>query len=185
MTNLSSATSPTSKDRTPPSPRANGQGGADGTPLPPLPADLSRRSSDASAAALAKGEGAEAEASTAADAALPVALATLSDDVLEALAAAVPREIAARKAKREADFFALVREQAIALGLTPARLAAALAAKSAPRPRADGRSVVKPKFRNPHDAAQTWAGRGAPPKWYADHLAAGGSEADMRIPDGA
>ncbi len=74
------------------------------------------------------------------------------------------------------------------LGIPPARLAAALGVKPAARSpggKTDGRSVVKAKFWNPADHTQRWAGRGAPPKWYAAHLAAGRPEADLRIPEGA
>jgi DNA-binding protein H-NS len=121
--------------------------------------------------------------------ALGIDVATLSDEGLQALAAEAQTELARRKAKREADFLAAIRDQAQILGIAPARLAAALGIKSAAaRAQAsdsrDGRSVVKPKFWNPADHAQRWAGRGAPPKWYAAHLAAGGTEADLRIPEG-
>ena len=33
-----------------------------------------------------------------------------------------------------------------------------------------GRSKVKPKFRNPDDASQTWAGRGLRPRWLVEAL---------------
>jgi len=109
--------------------------------------------------------------------------------VLALLAVEAGREQEHRKAKREADFFDFVREQALALGVTPARLAATLAGKTAARKRpnggADGRSTVKPKFWNPKDHAQRWSKRGAAPQWFTDHLAAGGTEEDMRIPAGA
>ena len=32
---------------------------------------------------------------------------------------------------------------------------------------------VPPKYRNPDDPTQTWAGRGRQPRWYADKVAAG------------
>jgi|HubBroStandDraft_1064217.scaffolds.fasta_scaffold591706_1 DNA-binding protein H-NS len=98
----------------------------------------------------------------------PINVARLCDEVLALLADDVPREIGERKARREAEFVARVREQAELLGLTPPRLAAALAGKSTPKPRAngtDGRSTVAPKYRNPADPAQVWSGRGAAPPW--------------------
>jgi len=49
----------------------------------------------------------------------------------------------------------------------------------------DGRSNVKPKFWNPKDHAQRWAGRGARPPWFTDHISSGGNEEDMKIPEGA
>jgi len=129
-----------------------------------------------------------AEASAKADA-LPLDLSTVSDFSLSALLPAIEQEMAKRHAKKEADLLAHIREQAAVLGITPARLAAALANKAAPRPRAnggtDGRSIVKPKYWCLTDHALRWSGRGAQPKWYADHLAAGGKPEDMLIPEGA
>lgn len=42
-------------------------------------------------------------------------------------------------------------------------------------------SKVKPKYRNPADPTQTWAGRGKRPRWFADALAAGKKEKDLLI----
>ncbi len=41
---------------------------------------------------------------------------------------------------------------------------------------------VKPKYRNPADPLQTWAGRGKRPHWFSDALAAGKKEKDLLIP---
>jgi H-NS histone family len=49
----------------------------------------------------------------------------------------------------------------------------------------DGPGVVKPNYWSPKDHAQRWSGRGAQPQWFKDHLAAGGTEEDVRIPEGA
>jgi len=40
---------------------------------------------------------------------------------------------------------------------------------------------VKPKYRNPDNAEQTWAGRGKRPRWLADALAAGKNEKNFLI----
>ncbi len=45
----------------------------------------------------------------------------------------------------------------------------------------DARRKVLPKYRNPADPAQTWAGRGAQPRWFREALAAGHAEAEMLI----
>lgn len=42
-------------------------------------------------------------------------------------------------------------------------------------------SKVKPKYRNPADPSQTWAGRGKRPRWFVDALAAGKKEKDLAI----
>lgn len=45
----------------------------------------------------------------------------------------------------------------------------------------DRRYQVKPKYRNPDNAAETWAGRGAQPRWMAAALARGHTLEDMLI----
>lgn len=52
-------------------------------------------------------------------------------------------------------------------------------AKAAPG--GDARRKVAPKYRNPADQAQTWAGRGAQPRWFREALAAGHAEEAMLI----
>lgn len=120
--------------------------------------------------------------------ALPCDLEILSDDVLAALAVEAGREQERRKARKEAEFFEFVRENALALGVTPARLAATIAGKAAGRKRpsggTDGRSRVKAKYRDLR-SDRTWSGRGNAPSWFAEHIAAGGAEEDMRMPEGA
>lgn len=49
--------------------------------------------------------------------------------------------------------------------------------EEAVRPR---RGVIPPKYKNPF-GEQTWAGRGAKPKWFSDALEQGVSEEDMLI----
>jgi DNA-binding protein H-NS len=114
-------------------------------------------------------------------------LAALPDDALAGLVAQGQEEIAQRQARREGEFLSMVAATAKTLGLTPARVAAAIANKSL-RPRAtggtDGRSSVRPKFWCVTDHALRWSGRGGAPKWFSDHISSGGKEEDMRIPDG-
>jgi DNA-binding protein H-NS len=40
---------------------------------------------------------------------------------------------------------------------------------------------VRPKFRNPEEASETWSGRGKQPLWVVELLARGGSLEDCRI----
>jgi len=52
------------------------------------------------------------------------------------------------------------------LGLEPADVVAALGKRrSSPTKPGDARSSVQPKYRNPENPSQTWAGRGAKPAW--------------------
>lgn len=62
----------------------------------------------------------------------------------------------------------------------PGPVAARKVAK-APAVGGDARRKVLPKYRNPADPAQTWAGRGAQPRWFREALAAGRTEAEMLI----
>ena len=66
-------------------------------------------------------------------------------------------------------------------GYTITELFGGTAAKSAPKapsPAPKARKTTKgyklgkvaPKYRNPADAAETWAGRGKPPRWLAAYL---------------
>lgn len=55
----------------------------------------------------------------------------------------------------------------------------AKAPRRAPRKKATG--SVAPKYRNPANPDQTWAGRGKPPKWLAAELANGKTREDFLI----
>jgi DNA-binding protein H-NS len=71
-------------------------------------------------------------------------------------------------------------------GAAPARKAGR--GKASTKARSDGKKsstrgqVVAPKYRNPNNPAQTWAGRGLKPRWMTDALAAGRSMDDFLIP---
>lgn len=50
------------------------------------------------------------------------------------------------------------------------------------RGRAKSKGIkVKPKYRNPANTEQTWAGRGKRPRWFAEALTAGKKEKDFLI----
>ena len=59
------------------------------------------------------------------------------------------------------------------------------ASAAAPKPKKAARSTkgrsVPPKYRNPDDPTQTWAGRGVQPRWFREALAAGSSAEDLLI----
>jgi DNA-binding protein H-NS len=145
---------------------------------PAASADASRQSA----------EGAKADAPAKPDT-LPLDLTTLGDDVLGALATAVPREIERRKTQREQAFLASIRETAAALNLPVARVAAALTGRTAPKPRAGGtgtgpRGPLPPKYKNPKNPAEVWTGRGLTPNWLKQHEEAGGKRDDCLINEG-
>jgi DNA-binding protein H-NS len=125
----------------------------------------------------------------------PPVLKSLSDEALDAHIADAQREKEERTERKREATLAILREHAElakVLGLPPARIAAALslrsAPKGAPKVRAeggtDGRRNVSAKYRNPKDHAQRWSGRGGRPQWVADHLAAGGTMEEFTIAEG-
>lgn len=122
-------------------------------------------------------------------------LSLLSEEELAALGALIERELAGRRDQRRKDFFASIRTQAQALGVAPEELAAELGRKpvrgavaaragdgrASSRDGADGRAKVKPKYRNPGNPSQTWAGRGVKPRWMQALLAQGSTMEDFKI----
>lgn len=92
--------------------------------------------------------------------------------------------LAAKKIPRvRAKIEALLKAEGLALAdVFSAKVPAAPRAKKPARTSggARGRSVP-PKYRNPVDPAQTWAGRGVQPRWFREALAAGRSAEDLLI----
>jgi DNA-binding protein H-NS len=124
-------------------------------------------------------------------------LSALSEEELSAMVGLIEQEIAGRRQQQRKDFFATIRVQAQQLGVAPEELAAELARKPA-RALADGRTgptrtpkgndgamdrrlTVAPKYRNPNNPAETWAGRGVKPRWMQALLAQGQHMEDFRI----
>jgi len=113
-------------------------------------------------------------------------LTNLSDEALASLAVEVPREIAQRKSKAEQEFFEETRARMAVLGISWDRLRKRVPGGTTSGKRVtsheDKRSAVRPKYRDPKTGS-TWSGRGGAPKWLSDHIAAGGSKDELRIPD--
>jgi DNA-binding protein H-NS len=110
----------------------------------------------------------------------------LTDDELAALIRLAELELSARRDKKRAAFFSNLREQARALGVAPEEIAAELGRKNAKPPAAaakgfDRRATVAPKYRNPENPSETWAGRGVKPRWMQALLARGKSMDDFKI----
>jgi DNA-binding protein H-NS len=113
-------------------------------------------------------------------------LAPLTDDELAALIRVAERELSSRRDQKRAAFFSTLREQAQALGVAPEEIAAELGRKNAKRPAAvaqvsDRRATVAPKYRNPENPSETWAGRGVKPRWMQALLARGRTMDDFKI----
>ena len=45
----------------------------------------------------------------------------------------------------------------------------------------DARAIVAPKYRDPQNPENTWTGRGKPPRWLANAIAAGKSKESFLI----
>lgn len=121
---------------------------------------------------------------------MSIDLTSLSAKELEALISqAKKRRATLSKRKPVAVVRRRLTELARAEGYTIAELfGAAPAAKQAAAP-AKGRKSTKgyklgkvaPKYRNPDNAEQTWAGRGKPPKWMQAQLDQGRQIDDFLI----
>ena len=66
-------------------------------------------------------------------------------------------------------------------GNTAAPRPTKVASKSAGKSKGKSTGKVAPKYRNPADPSQTWAGRGQPPRWLAAELKSGKTLEDFLI----
>lgn len=78
-----------------------------------------------------------------------------------------------------------VRERCLKIiadeGLSFEQVFGARVRKPAPTSLENPRKRVAPKYRNPANPLQTWAGRGKRPKWFSDALSQGITEAQMYL----
>jgi DNA-binding protein H-NS len=104
---------------------------------------------------------------------------------LQAQAAKMESGQGAAKKKSVAKVVALMKKLGISIedlkGAEPVKPAKAGRKPSTKKtPRAGNRSKVAAKYRHPETGA-TWTGRGLPPKWLADEIAAGKSKEQFLI----
>jgi len=107
-------------------------------------------------------------------------LESLSLDELSALydrvGSVLTRRIEDEKHKLEKTLISLRR------GATKSKAAVEAVRRAKPRRDKDWRyPPVEPKYRNPDDRSQTWAGRGKQPRWLAAQLRAGKKIEDFLI----
>lgn len=100
-------------------------------------------------------------------------IGSLTDGELEALIVTAQAELDTRRVRQRDDFIAEMKAKAQALGMDAATVAALLTPRASRRKAGDKRSAVQPKYRNPANPAQTWAGRGAKPQWVQEALSQG------------
>ena len=76
------------------------------------------------------------------------------------------------KAKLEAEIALRVDQERKRLTASPERLESIGGASSSSHARDNGRSrrTLRPKYRNPDNPGQTWAGRGLKPRWLVSAM---------------
>ena len=93
---------------------------------------------------------------------------------LKSLQSRVAKAISTFEERRKKEALAKLDETARELGFASL---AELTGTSAPRKRA----VIGAKYANPANPSDTWSGRGRKPRWFAEALAAGKSEASLLV----
>jgi DNA-binding protein H-NS len=107
-------------------------------------------------------------------------LERLGDQELQAVWTRIQEALRGRFTSRTQDFRELAREMGFAVTLT--KLGREPSRRSTRQAQDDDRCRgVSPKYRNPDNHSETWAGRGCKPKWVADRLAQGASLDELPI----
>lgn len=112
----------------------------------------------------------------------PIDISALSIEDLDSLAAQIAERKAQLMQEKRDQVVAQVKELA---ETSQVPLADVLAELSGKRRKVKRGGSVAPKYRNPSDPTQTWAGRGKKPAWVREHLDAGGSLDELKISDAA
>ena len=110
-------------------------------------------------------------------------LESLPDEDLRELSVRVRQAVQTRVRSRLEAYQQMAREAG--LEVTIGKPGESDAIRRRGRPSLEGgegeRRMVAPKYRNPDNPSETWSGRGVPPKWLAEKIAAGGSREDFLI----
>jgi DNA-binding protein H-NS len=107
----------------------------------------------------------------------------MSDQELREVMQRAKEMLNARVTSRIEEFRQLAREAGFAVTLTKiGEGESRRGRRSQERAESDDRRQgVAPKYRNPDNPTETWAGRGHKPKWVEEKLAAGRQLDDLRI----
>lgn len=95
---------------------------------------------------------------------------------IEKLQAHLTGLVAQKRAEELAGKLKRIDDLISELGLSRAQVAAHLRSGKGRK-----RGAIAPKYRNPSNPAETWAGRGRKPKWVQDHLSNGGKLQELEI----
>ena len=101
-------------------------------------------------------------------------LEELTFEQLAKLADAIQNQLNAKRHEAREQLRQEVIAKALQFGIDPAELF------PTHKPRVS-RSEVKPKYRDTRDPTQTWSGRGRPPRWLQQRIAAGENKDDYLI----
>lgn len=107
-----------------------------------------------------------------------VSLDGLSIEDLGLLRGRIDAQIEALEKQQEEDALKKLEALAAELGLTRDQIAERFRKRPTKRTRS---SSLAPKYRNPKNHSETWAGRGKKPGWVEAHLKAGGKLEDLAI----
>jgi DNA-binding protein H-NS len=101
-------------------------------------------------------------------------LEELTFEQLAKLGEAIQSQLDAKRRELREQLRQELIDKARLLGIDPVDLLPSHKART-------NRSEVKPKYRDTRDPTQTWSGRGRPPKWLQERIAAGENKDDYLI----
>ena len=113
---------------------------------------------------------------------------SMSDQELRQVMQRAKEALNARVTSRIEEFRQLAREAGFAVTLTKIEEEEPRRGRRRSQEGTEGedrRRDVPPKYRNPDNPAETWAGRGRKPKWVEEKLAHGATLEDLLINQGA
>ncbi len=101
-------------------------------------------------------------------------LADLSESELQAMIENAEKALKHKQESKRKEVMAQIRQLAASIGLT-------VSFHDANRVSSRKGIKVPPKYRNPANPEQTWTGRGVPPKWMQELIAAGHDKSEFEI----
>ncbi len=108
-------------------------------------------------------------------------LENMSHAELQAIVEKAQQRIVQLQRSRRSEIRNKVNNLLKAEGFTFDELYGSAGKRSATDSSAKVKTTVKPKYRNPADATQTWTGRGKRPRWFQAALTAGKKESDLLV----
>lgn len=105
----------------------------------------------------------------------------LSVAELATLSKRLDTEMKRRNSGETKRVLAKIRELAASVGMSVGDLANHKSPRRTTRKTTGRMSKRPPKYVNPKDSSQTWAGTGRQPLWYKDALAAGKNADELRV----